>query len=72
MILTGISQGSENKFNKLHSSSKIRLKRNGSRNNYHESLQRIGGADPCYNHYQQYWFNSSLEVIYKYTYSIFL
>ncbi|KAF2892467.1 hypothetical protein ILUMI_13686 [Ignelater luminosus] len=61
MIITGISQGSENKFNKLHSSSKIRLKRNGSRNNYHESLQRIGGADPCYNHYQQYWFNSSLE-----------
>lgn len=31
---------------------------------YHESLQRIGGdgTSLAYNHYQQHWFSTSLEV----------
>ncbi|XP_031329386.1 INO80 complex subunit D-like, partial [Photinus pyralis] len=57
--IIGLSKKIDNKINSLKSSSKHRLKHNAS--TYHESLQRIGGGDACYNHYQQQWFSSSLE-----------
>ncbi|KAK5648335.1 hypothetical protein RI129_003227 [Pyrocoelia pectoralis] len=57
--IIGLSKKIDNKINSLKSTSKHRLKHNTS--TYHESLQRIGGGDACYNHYQQQWFSSSLE-----------
>ncbi|KAF5274085.1 hypothetical protein FQR65_LT04483 [Abscondita terminalis] len=59
--IIGLSHKVDNKISSLKPSSKHRLKQNSS--TYHESLQRIGGGDACYNHYQQQWFSSSLEKL---------
>ncbi|KAF5293009.1 hypothetical protein FQA39_LY13778 [Lamprigera yunnana] len=54
-----LSHKVDNKTNNVKLNSNHRLKQNSS--TYHESLQRIGGGDACYNHYQQQWFSGSLE-----------
>lgn len=42
---------------------KVRVKKENTKGNHHETLQRIYGQSDVSNHYQHHWFSPSLEVM---------